>query len=147
VQVAAHIQMKIVQLLSHISGLEFGLRFLARFCIFGISSVSFSFAFGQQLPSGFKIERYAPVWERNPFTLVTPAPAEKHVSAFDNLFLASWLKDGSKEVVLVQTRKPTMCKESLPSPTRTICVSSRSARTRIRSSLRLLFPTARSREQ
>jgi hypothetical protein len=65
-------------------------------------STSFSFAFGQQLPSGFKIERYARVWERNPFTLVTPAPAEKHVSPFDSLFLASWLKDGRKEVVLVQ---------------------------------------------
>jgi hypothetical protein len=86
----------------HISRLEFGARFVARLCIFGISSMSFSFAFGQQLPSGFKIERYARVWERNPFTLVTPAPAEKHVSAFDNLVLASWLKDGSKEMILVQ---------------------------------------------
>ena len=44
----------------------------------------------------------ARVWERNPFTLVTPAPAEKHVSAFENLFLASWLKDGSKEMILVE---------------------------------------------
>jgi hypothetical protein len=57
---------------------------------------------GSRSPSGFKIERYARVWERNPFSLVTPATAEKHVSPFDNLFLQSWLKDGSKEMILVQ---------------------------------------------
>src|SRR5271166_254509 len=27
---------------------------------------------GAEIPTGFKLERYARVWERNPFTLVTP---------------------------------------------------------------------------
>lgn len=59
-------------------------------------------ALAQDIPSGFKVERYALVWERNPFFLQKPAALEKLPPAFGKLFLASWLKDGGAEVVLVQ---------------------------------------------
>jgi hypothetical protein len=62
----------------------------------------FSSALAQEIPSGFKIDRYVRVWERNPFTLVKPTAPERLPSAFEKLFLASWLKDGGKEVILVQ---------------------------------------------
>jgi hypothetical protein len=55
----------------------------------------------KDIPAGFTVERYARVWERNPFTLTAVAPKMKP-SPFDKLFLASWLKDGNKEVALVQ---------------------------------------------
>ncbi len=55
-----------------------------------------------EIPAGFKTERYAKVWERNPFTLVTPASAQPPQSAFDKLFLTSWLKDGHQDVVFIQ---------------------------------------------
>jgi hypothetical protein len=61
-----------------------------------------SSALAQDIPSGFQVDRYAQVWERNPFTLVKPAAPEKLPSAFEKLFLASWLKNGGEEVVLVQ---------------------------------------------
>jgi hypothetical protein len=61
-----------------------------------------SSALAQDIPSGFKVDRYVQVWERNPFTLVKPAAPERLPSAFEKLFLASWLKDGGEEVVLVQ---------------------------------------------
>lgn len=59
-------------------------------------------ALAQDIPSGFKVDRYVRVWERNPFTLVKPTAPERLPSAFEKLFLASWLKDGGKEVVLVE---------------------------------------------
>jgi hypothetical protein len=55
-----------------------------------------------QIPAGFKVERYARVWERNPFVSVTPVAPQAKPSVFDKLFLASWLKDAGKEVVFVQ---------------------------------------------
>jgi hypothetical protein len=59
-------------------------------------------ALAQDIPSGFKVDRYARVWERNPFTLMKPTAPESPPSAFEKLFMSSWLKDGAKEVVLVQ---------------------------------------------
>jgi hypothetical protein len=56
----------------------------------------------KDIPTGFTADRYVRVWERNPFTLVTAVAQERKPSPFDKLFLASWLKDGNKEVVLVQ---------------------------------------------
>jgi hypothetical protein len=58
--------------------------------------------FTQEIPAGFKLERYASVWKRNPFTLVTPNTPQAPVSAFDKLFLTSWLKLGATEVIVVQ---------------------------------------------
>jgi hypothetical protein len=77
----------------------------ARLTLFGSSVglwlISFG-AFGQEVPTGFKFERYAQLWERNPFTLAKPAVQETHPSAFDKLFLASWLRDSGKDVILIQ---------------------------------------------
>jgi hypothetical protein len=56
----------------------------------------------EQIPSGFQADRYQKVWERNPFTLVTPVAQVAQVTAFDKLILVSWLKQGSKDLVLVQ---------------------------------------------
>ena len=55
-----------------------------------------------EIPAGFKLERYARVWEHNPFTLVTPTAPQVHSSPFDKLFLTSWLKDGARDVIFIQ---------------------------------------------
>ena len=54
------------------------------------------------LSPGFKDERYANIWQRNPFTLVTPAAPREQDSPFSKMFLTSWLKDGPREVIFVQ---------------------------------------------
>jgi hypothetical protein len=54
------------------------------------------------IPAGFKAERYARLWERNPFTLVTPVAPTARPSAFDKLYMTSWMKDGGKVVMFVQ---------------------------------------------
>lgn len=55
-----------------------------------------------QIPAGFGVERYARLWERNPFTLESPAAPQTRRTAFDDLFLTSWLNEGGQEVVIVQ---------------------------------------------
>jgi hypothetical protein len=57
---------------------------------------------GAEIPTGFKLERYARVWERNPFTLVTHTAPQVQRSAFDKLFLTSWLKDDRTEAIFIQ---------------------------------------------
>jgi hypothetical protein len=54
------------------------------------------------IPTGFKVDRYQKIWERNPFTLVTPVAQQVQPTVFDKLALVSWMKAGSKDVVLVQ---------------------------------------------
>ena len=54
------------------------------------------------LPAGYKAERYQQIWERNPFTIVTPVAAVAQPKVFDKLVLVSWLNDGGKDVVFVQ---------------------------------------------
>jgi hypothetical protein len=96
---------------------NYGRRFLALFAVItlptmGIAPITSS---GSQpasvagepgsdevIPTGFKLERYARVWERNPFTLVTPVVGQSEGSVFDKLFLTSWLKDGGRDVVFIQ---------------------------------------------
>ena len=56
----------------------------------------------EEVPAGFKADRYQKVWERNPFTLVTPAAQQVRTTPFDKLILVSWLNDGVKDVVFVQ---------------------------------------------
>ena len=56
----------------------------------------------EEVPVGFKPDRYQKVWERNPFTLVTPPAAQVRTTPFDKLILVSWLNDGGKDVVFVQ---------------------------------------------
>jgi hypothetical protein len=55
-----------------------------------------------QVPAGFPANRYARLWERNPFTLVTPAAPQAGPSVFDKLALVSWFRAGQKAVVFVQ---------------------------------------------
>jgi hypothetical protein len=55
-----------------------------------------------QVPAGFSPERYAHLWERNPFTLVTPASPQAAASVFDKLALVSWFQAGKNAVVFVQ---------------------------------------------
>jgi len=53
------------------------------------------------LPKGFEVSRYQQIWERNPFTLVTPSlvgPA----SPFSKLILVNWLHDKGKDILFVQ---------------------------------------------
>jgi hypothetical protein len=55
-----------------------------------------------EVPAGFKVDRYQRVWERNPFTLVTPPAQQVRTTPFDKLILVSWLNDGARDVVFVQ---------------------------------------------
>jgi len=64
-------------------------------CLVGLATIS---AFhlvsaDDQIPVGFKANRYSHLWERNPFALVAPAPSQAQPGAFDKLALVSWLKD------------------------------------------------------
>jgi hypothetical protein len=54
------------------------------------------------IPTGFALNRYQKLWERNPFTLPTHAVAEAQPTLFDKLVLVSWLKEGKNDVVFVQ---------------------------------------------
>ena len=54
------------------------------------------------VPNGYKADRYQQVWERNPFTLVTPAAPTVQPKAFDKFILLSWLNNGDKDVVFVE---------------------------------------------
>ncbi len=56
----------------------------------------------QEIPVGFTVERYARVWEQNPFTLAKAAVTQRQPSIFEKLFLASWLIEGGKEVIYVE---------------------------------------------
>ena len=79
-------------------------RFLVRLVAVAILAQPFSAAFAADdtIPKGFTPDRYASLWERNPFTLVTPVAAQAHSSAFDKMALVSWSQDGDHEVVFVQ---------------------------------------------
>jgi hypothetical protein len=80
------------------------LRFIARLiaATFLAQLIPAVFAADDMIPKGFGPERYARLWERNPFTLVTPVTVQAHTSAFDKLVLVSWSQDGNHEVVFVQ---------------------------------------------
>jgi hypothetical protein len=54
------------------------------------------------LPKGFDVNRYQAIWERNPFTLVTPSVAQGPASPFSKLILVNWLHDKGKDILFVQ---------------------------------------------
>lgn len=54
------------------------------------------------LPKGFEVSRYQPLWERNPFTLVTPSLGQGAASPFSKLILVNWLHDKDKDILFVQ---------------------------------------------
>ena len=65
-------------------------------------STFISCALAQEIPGGFKVERYTRLWEHNPFTEAKVAASQVRSSVFDKLFLTSWLIDAGKEVICVQ---------------------------------------------
>lgn len=69
-----------------------------------------------QVPVGFSASRYAHLWERNPFTLVTPAAPQAAPSAFDKLALVSWFRAGKKVVVFVQNTETNEVQKITTSP-------------------------------
>jgi hypothetical protein len=55
------------------------------------------------LPKGFEVSRYQQLWERNPFTLVTPSLAQGPASPFSKLILVNWLHESKgKDILFVQ---------------------------------------------
>jgi hypothetical protein len=65
-------------------------------------STFISCALAQEIPGGFKVERYTRLWEHNPFTEAKVAASQVRSSVFDKLFLTSWLIDAGKQVICVQ---------------------------------------------
>jgi hypothetical protein len=55
-----------------------------------------------EIPSGYNAERYQKIWERNPFTLVTPAVKSTQPQIFDKLILVSWLNNAGQDVVFIE---------------------------------------------
>lgn len=62
-------------------------------------------ALAQDIPAGFKIERYTQLWERNPFAPETETHPVVRSSLLDGLFLSSWLSEDRSYTVLVQSLK------------------------------------------
>jgi hypothetical protein len=56
----------------------------------------------EDVPVGYKADRYQQVWERNPFTIVTPVAQTVQPKVFDKFVLVSWLNDGGNDVVFIQ---------------------------------------------
>ena len=77
-------------------GLLFTLTFMSAITAATVVTAS------DDVPSGYKADRYQQVWERNPFTIVTPVAARPPASVFDKLVLLSWLNDRGMDVVFVQ---------------------------------------------
>jgi hypothetical protein len=72
------------------------LRGLAFLCL------ALSCAHSQDIPTGFSVERYASIWQRNPFVLEKGTVPQVQHSRFQNLSLTSWLIDAGKEVIWVE---------------------------------------------
>lgn len=71
-------------------------------CAGMLLSAFISCALAQEIPSGFKAERYTRLWEHNPFTEAVAAAPQVRSSVFDKLFLTSWLVDAGKVLICVQ---------------------------------------------
>jgi hypothetical protein len=54
------------------------------------------------LPTGFNADRYRTLWERNPFTLVTPA-VQSQPQTFSKLVVVSWMNDGTDSLFVQDT--------------------------------------------
>ena len=83
--------------------LKLGLRPLSLVILTSLPGISgWAATDSDDVPIGYKTDRYQPVWERNPFTLVAPVVANVKPKVFDKLVLVSWLNDAGKDVVFVQ---------------------------------------------
>lgn len=56
------------------------------------------------------------MWERNPFTLLKAAAPQVQPSAFEKLYLASWLIDGGKQLVLVGNSETSQVQRIVAEP-------------------------------
>jgi hypothetical protein len=72
----------------------------ALICLLAISNQAS--AASDDAPSGYNAQRYQMIWERNPFTLVTPVVKNAPPKIFDKLVLVSWLNNDGKDVVFVE---------------------------------------------
>ena len=79
-----------------VGGTIAALRGLVFFCLALLSAHS------QDIPTGYNVERYALLWQRNPFALKKETAPQVPHSRFQNLYLTSWLVDGAKEEVSVE---------------------------------------------
>jgi len=77
------------------------LRFLYILTLLSAIGTKFVTA-SDDVPVGYKADRYQQVWERNPFTIVTPVAQVAQPKVFDKLILVSWMNDGGNDVVFVQ---------------------------------------------
>jgi hypothetical protein len=78
-----------------------GLRILSAVTFFCAASHWVASA-SDEIPTGYQSDRYQSVWERNPFTLVTPVTGPVQPKIFDKLVLLSWLNEGDNDVVFIQ---------------------------------------------
>jgi hypothetical protein len=88
--------------------------------IFSLALSSRASEASDEIPSGYNVERYQIVWERNPFTLVTPVVKSAQPTIFDKLVLVSWLNNGGKDVVFVENTDTNEVQKvtSTPNPDR-----------------------------
>jgi hypothetical protein len=79
------------------------LRFPVRACALCLAFLSFAAMVraDDPVPTGFQAERYRTLWERNPFTLVTPA-VQIQSQTFSKLVVVSWLNEGGKDSLFIQ---------------------------------------------
>ena len=68
------------------------------------------------LPKGFEVGRYQQLWERNPFTLVTPSLAQGPASPFSKLILVNWLRYKDKDILFVQDTETNEVKKVTKEP-------------------------------
>jgi hypothetical protein len=64
---------------------------------------AFAAVFAQEIPQGFEASRYGSLWQNNPFAFKKDAASKAEPSPFDGMVLVSWLKDGGRNVVFLQT--------------------------------------------
>jgi hypothetical protein len=67
-------------------------------------------------PSGYNAQRYQMIWERNPFTLVTPVVKSSQPQIFDKLVLVSWLNNDGKDVVFVENTETSEVQKITSAP-------------------------------
>src|ERR1700759_2095565 len=77
------------------------LRFLFILTLLSATGSRFATA-SDDVPVGYKADRYQQIWERNPFIIVTPVAQVAQPKVFDKLVLVSWMNDGGNDVVFVQ---------------------------------------------
>jgi hypothetical protein len=71
-------------------------------CLVILAGSTSCLAIAQDIPAGPKLERYTQLWERNPFAPAAVISSAAQPSALDGLFLSSWLREDSRDVIFVE---------------------------------------------